>query len=252
MSHPIPDGAFKACHVCGAAETNLFGGRCAQCANAPAKERTPAPTAVPLPAVILATEGALVSAVTEIPAEVVLPDQKPPEAKWPVTTQESATAVLAAMQNRRDRIRRIQEMAKAMVKHEEQEITRLQFAVGGYKRDLGHKVVESWGTLEEWAASQIKGTKRKSVDLPFGRLQFRAVAAAVRVPDEKLEEFVLWCNRTGNTHLYRIHYEVKMTELKKWMEDEKRERPTDEQGVTLVDYYPAARYDTFSVSEDDR
>lgn len=209
------------------------------------------PTTIPDAALVLRTEDSLVEHLRTIPAEVVLPEGTPdPDVRWPVNAPETAAAVVAALQLRRDRIRRIQEMAAVLVRHEEQEIVRLQYAVGGCVHDYGTKRVESWGTLERWAKAQLSGGKRKSVDLPFGRLAFRAVPAAVRVPDEKVEAFVDWCNRTGNTHLYRVSHEARMKELRAWMEDEQRERPTDEAGVTLVEYYPAARYDTFSIGED--
>lgn len=206
---------------------------------------TPDTAPIPDAALIPAAEAGLQHFIQEIPETVVLPDAAPPECKWPVVDATSATAVVAALSHRQNRIAAIKAMAEEMVRREETEIRRLQFAVGGYNRTYGDKVVESWGTLESWAAAN-RG-KAKHVKLPFGKLQFRAVAAAYRIPDEKVDAFVAWCNRTGNTHLYRLETSVRMKQLGEHM-DANREMPTDEDGVALVEVLPAGRYESFSVS----
>lgn len=204
---------------------------------------------IPDAALVPAAEEGLQHFIREIPEDVVLPDSAPPECKWPVVDATSATAVVAALSFRQNRIAQIKAMADEMVRREETEIRRLQFAVGGYNRKVGEKTIESWGTLESWASAN-RG-RAKHVKLPFGKLQFRAVAAAYRIADEKVDAFVAWCNRTGNTHLYRLETSVRMKQLGEHCDlaqQGKREMPTDEDGVPLVEVLPAGRYESFLVS----
>lgn len=80
--------------------------------------------------------------------------------------------------------------------------------------DTIHKAMEYFnGLLREFAETQLEGTKKRSIKLPFGTLQFRAQQPKFVYDDESLKAFL----QARSTDLVeeKVEYKVNKTELKK-------------------------------------
>lgn len=219
---------------------------------------TPTPkTSLPTIPDVAAYEQALShleQALAALPAEPQLPEaptrERPEQivASWPIKTEADAEAWAQEWLRCDEAEAKVDAMAKQWKAAIERRRVQLAYAAGGYVHKYGTKQKVRLGTVEEWARAHLL-PRCKYAQTMGARFSFRAAAASLSVPEERVEDLLAWIAENNHLHLRRVTVEPRLDEIRKHIEatGEVPTMQTEHGPVALVEYHAKGRYDEFTV-----